>query len=148
VKVAPDSSAVRTALRRDLHGLLDGALNLIDDEIGSGLADPEKLGVGYATTIHKAQGVTVDRCFVLIEDSTSREQAYTAMSRGRLGNDLYVEGITARPDESRAHELPPDAIERLRRHLRRSIGQQLAIHQLARSCPGPRQCGEHDGLGL
>jgi len=32
---------------------------------------------GYATTIHKAQGATVDRCFILADETTSREHAYT-----------------------------------------------------------------------
>jgi len=35
---------------------------------------------GYATTIHKAQGATVDRCFVLVEETTTREHAYTPHS--------------------------------------------------------------------
>ena len=45
---------------------------------------------GYATTIHKAQGLTVDRAFVLGTDDLYREMGYVAMSRGRLGNHLYV----------------------------------------------------------
>lgn len=39
--VAPDSSAVRTALWRALHVQLDDEPHLIDDEIGLALADPE-----------------------------------------------------------------------------------------------------------
>ena len=45
---------------------------------------------GYAMTIHKAQGLTVDRAFVLGTDDLYREMGYVAMSRGRLGNHLYV----------------------------------------------------------
>jgi methyltransferase (TIGR00027 family) len=41
VNVAPDSSAVRTALWRALHVQLDDPPHLIDDEIGLALADPE-----------------------------------------------------------------------------------------------------------
>ena len=45
---------------------------------------------GYATTIHKSQGLTVDRAFVLATDSLTREAGYVAMSRARKGTDLYV----------------------------------------------------------
>src|SRR3954469_8690391 len=41
VHVAPDSSAVRTALWRALHVQLDAPPHLIEDEIGLALADPE-----------------------------------------------------------------------------------------------------------
>jgi len=45
---------------------------------------------GYATTIHKSQGLTVDRAFVLATDSLTREAGYVAMSRARKGTDLFV----------------------------------------------------------
>ena len=44
---------------------------------------------GYAMTVHKAQGVTVDRAFMLGTDDLYREMGYVAMSRGRNGNHLY-----------------------------------------------------------
>ena len=104
---------------------------------------------GYATTIHKAQGATVDHCFVLIEDSTSREQAYTAMSRGRLTNELYLDGADARLDESHAVELQPHELDRLRRDLGRSIGQEMAIDQIRpRPARKPWQTDMDMGLGL
>lgn len=45
---------------------------------------------GYATTAHKAQGVTVDRTFVLASDVIYPEWAYVALSRGRHSNTLYT----------------------------------------------------------
>jgi len=46
---------------------------------------------GYARTNHKAQGATVDRTFTLGDDGDlDRQAAYTALSRGRLENRLYV----------------------------------------------------------
>ena len=41
-------------------------------------------------TGHKAQGVTTDRTFVILDGSTDREWAYVAMSRGRQDNTLYL----------------------------------------------------------
>ena len=48
------------------------------------------LAHGYATTIHKAQGATTDRSFVLAGGSLYREAGYVAMSRARVRTDLYV----------------------------------------------------------
>ena len=45
---------------------------------------------GYATTIHKAQGLTCDDVFVHGDDTLYREAGYTAMSRGRHTAHLYV----------------------------------------------------------
>ena len=45
---------------------------------------------GYALTIHKAQGMTCDRAFVLATDDLYQEAAYTALSRARIETRLYV----------------------------------------------------------
>ncbi len=85
---------------------------------------------GYATTIHKAQGATVDRCFVLVEETTTREHAYTALSRGRHGNSLYVAAPKAEGDESHAPKVEPDQLDRLSESIARSIKQHLAVNVL------------------
>ena len=46
--------------------------------------------LGYATTIHQAQGRTVDTAHVIITPTTSREQLYVAMTRGRHANTAHV----------------------------------------------------------
>ncbi|MGW3308271.1 MobF family relaxase [Streptomyces sp. NPDC001073] len=46
--------------------------------------------LGYATTVHRAQGVTVERCHGLLTERTSRGSAYVAATRGRSANHLYV----------------------------------------------------------
>lgn len=45
---------------------------------------------GYATTIHKSQGDTVDRAFVLASKSMDRHLTYVAMTRHRDGAKLYA----------------------------------------------------------
>ncbi|WP_374638697.1 AAA family ATPase, partial [Agrobacterium salinitolerans] len=45
---------------------------------------------GYATTIHKNQGATVDRAFVLASSTMDRHLAYVAMTRHRHGVQLYA----------------------------------------------------------
>ncbi len=44
----------------------------------------------YAMTVHKAQGLTCDRTYVLGDEQLHREAAYTALSRGRHENRLYT----------------------------------------------------------
>jgi hypothetical protein len=60
------------------------------------------LDLGYAVTAHRAQGVTVDTAHCVVTPTTTRENLYVAMTRGRLGNRAYV--ATDRPDQS--HLLP------------------------------------------
>ena len=45
---------------------------------------------GYATTIHKSQGATVDRAFVLASESMDRHLAYVGMTRHRTAVTLYA----------------------------------------------------------
>lgn len=45
---------------------------------------------GYATTIHKSQGATVDRVKVLASNTLDRHLTYVAMTRHREAAELYV----------------------------------------------------------
>ncbi len=45
---------------------------------------------GYATTIHKNQGATVDRAYVLASTTMDRHLTYVAMTRHRDGAKLYA----------------------------------------------------------
>ena len=47
--------------------------------------------LGYATTIHAAQGVTADTCHGLLTGNESRQVAYTMLSRGRVANHAWVQ---------------------------------------------------------
>ena len=47
--------------------------------------------LGYATTIHTAQGITADTMHGLIAGTESRQQLYTMCTRGRLGNHIYLQ---------------------------------------------------------
>ncbi|MBV9283410.1 MAG: relaxase domain-containing protein, partial [Acidimicrobiia bacterium] len=50
----------------------------------------ERLVHGYATTIHKGQGATLDRTFVLGDDTVYRELGYSGASRHRDSVRFYV----------------------------------------------------------
>ena len=50
----------------------------------------DALDHGYATTIHKSQGMTVDKAFVLSSKGMDRHLTYVAMSRHRQSVRLYT----------------------------------------------------------
>ena len=50
----------------------------------------EHVDLGYATTTHRAQGITVDRAHVLAAPGMARENLYVAMTRGRHHNHVYI----------------------------------------------------------
>ena len=52
--------------------------------------DNIRLDYGYAMTIASAQGLTVDRAFLLVDDRPARETIYPAATRHREGLDIYV----------------------------------------------------------
>jgi conjugative relaxase-like TrwC/TraI family protein len=84
---------------------------------------------GYATTIHKAQGATVDHALLLGSDELTRESGYVALSRGRHTNRIYITGEPPRGvDLSDGPPEPgPDPTNVLRRALQRTTAKDLAI---------------------
>ena len=50
-------------------------------------------GLGYATTIHSAQGVSADTMHGLLTGQESRQQLYTMLTRGRAANHLYLQVV-------------------------------------------------------
>ena len=51
----------------------------------------ENVELGYATTIHAAQGITADTCHGLLTGQESRQQAYTMLTRGRHANHAWLQ---------------------------------------------------------
>ncbi|TYC96856.1 relaxase domain-containing protein [Arthrobacter echini] len=46
--------------------------------------------LGYAATVHRAQGATVDTAHAILDETTDRAGAYVAATRGREHNQLYI----------------------------------------------------------
>lgn len=63
----------------------------------------ESVELGYATTIHAAQGVTADTCHGLLTGEESRQQAYTMLTRGRHANHAWLQ-----VDNTDTHVAPVD----------------------------------------
>lgn len=58
----------------------------------------EHVQLGYASTIHGAQGATVDTTHTVLSGAESRQALYVAVSRGRATNHLYLATPTASLD--------------------------------------------------
>ena len=53
----------------------------------------ESTGLGYATTIHSAQGVSSDTTHGVATGQEARQQLYTMLTRGRHANHLYLQVV-------------------------------------------------------
>jgi hypothetical protein len=64
----------------------------LDDgrQVAFDFKDYSQFDHGYAATVHKAQGVTVDRVYVLATPGLDRHAAYVALSRHRERVDLHL----------------------------------------------------------
>jgi conjugative relaxase-like TrwC/TraI family protein len=69
----------------------------------------DHVDLGYAVTAHRAQGITTDTAHVLADPSTTRENLYVAMTRGRHANLVYV--ATDRPDDNHTTRHPADDLD-------------------------------------
>ena len=95
----------------------------------------------YAITGHKAQGLTCDEAFILGSDVMYREWGYTALSRGRASNRLYLVATDPVADEAHTRHRPEphDPLQRSANNLRRSHAKHLAIDERqAMMPPAPR----------
>ncbi|MEX2032755.1 MAG: hypothetical protein WEA81_07800, partial [Dehalococcoidia bacterium] len=87
------------------------------------------LSHAYAMTVHKAQGATVDRSLVLADGALFQEAGYTALSRGRHENRLY---LITEPDlgpdaHQHARPQPPTPLETVARELSESHAKTMAL---------------------
>jgi Ti-type conjugative transfer relaxase TraA len=102
---------------------------VLDDgrSVAFDLKDYNQIDHGYAATVHKAQGMTVDRVHVLATPGLDRHAAYVALSRHRDGVSLHY-GRDDFADEGR-----------LVRALSRERGKDMALEYRASPEPQPRE---------
>ncbi|MFC3244918.1 AAA family ATPase [Gordonia humi] len=101
----------------------------------------EHCELGYAGTIHSAQGMTVGSrgkqqgtCHIVGADSLDRQMLYVAMTRGVDANHLYLGTSEADPHKiifDRAQR-PPTAVDMLRQIIDRD-GRQTSASTIART---------------
>jgi conjugative relaxase-like TrwC/TraI family protein len=102
----------------------DGALDVAHAEHGAVIQLPAgyvsgHVEVGYARTISRSQGLTTDNTHVLGDVTMSREDAYTALSRGKESNRLYL----ALDDAATV----PDALEQIAARSERMLSAHETI---------------------
>ena len=120
----------------------------------------EQVELGYAITGHRAQGITVDTAHAVVTATTTRENFYVAMTRGRHGNYAYV--ATDTTDDAHVAPHPsdnPDATARSVLYgVLQHVGAELSAHetitaeqerwgsiaQLAAEYDTIAQAGQHD----
>jgi hypothetical protein len=111
--------------------LAEGSVTLADGTyLPADYLEAGHLAHAYASTVHKAQGATVDRAFLLGSDQLYREAGYVGLSRGRLSNELFAVAAEV-----------GDGVEDLVRPLSTSRAQSLALDQLGTKdlAPGHQQ---------
>lgn len=91
---------------------------------------------GYATTIHKTQGATVDRAFVLASKTMDRHLAYVAMTRHRQVVELH-----ASTEEFR------DGMEGLSKSLSRDGAKETTLDYDIRDFAERRGIGVPEAMG-
>ncbi|WP_375488870.1 MobF family relaxase [uncultured Mycobacterium sp.] len=82
----------------------------------------DHITLGYAATVHSAQGVTVGStttegvCYAIMSEHASRAMAYVAMTRGKDENHVYIyQAITGEADHEHASPVAGLEMHRMRR---------------------------------
>jgi Ti-type conjugative transfer relaxase TraA len=89
--------------------------------------DYQDLDYGYASTIHKSQGATVDRSYVLASQYFDRHTSYVALSRHRESATLfYAQDEFAAPKAQGTAPDPAEAKRNLEYTLSRARPKELA----------------------
>jgi len=119
----------------------DGALTVTHATLRTSIRLPaayvaDNVQLGYATTVHGAQGITTGTCHVVLSGEEDRNVLYVALSRGQYANHLYL----ATSGDGDPHNLirpevliPPTALDQLAQILRRDgspVSATTAIRDL------------------
>jgi hypothetical protein len=76
----------------------------------------EHVTLGYAATVHSAQGVTADRCHAIVGEGATRAMLYVAMTRGRENNHAYIyRRLNGETDHEHSSPVSSPQIHRLQR---------------------------------
>jgi exodeoxyribonuclease V alpha subunit len=91
--------------------------------------------LAYATTVHGAQGDTVDRAHVALSETTGAASAYVAMTRGRENNTAHL--VAESIDDARQQWI--DTFSRDRADLGPAHARRQAIEAIDRYGPDARR---------
>jgi len=127
----------------------DGDVITVDD------TEYDELAHGYAMTIHKSQGVTVDNTKVLLTAGWDRHLAYVAMSRHKedLGifygmDEFQKRDVASVINQSRVQESAIDFAERHGIDVKEADGSILLIDQTPDDLPSQAQQQDREATTL
>jgi hypothetical protein len=117
--------STRPQIESPRNVLEDGARTVFDNKYLR-----EHVSLGYAVTVHSAQGATADTTHTVLGENTTRSLLYVAMTRGRHTNTAYLYERTIgdselRPPRTRRHPRHVARDQSRRRRHRRAV---LANH--------------------
>jgi conjugative relaxase-like TrwC/TraI family protein len=118
----------RVDVRRDDGGLVVSHLDGHGRVVLPADYAAEHVALAYAVTVHKAEGVTVDRAVLLADTATSAEHLYVGLTRGRHDNRVCV--VTDAASTGHGHQPPPGPVEILASVMRRSSAELSATETL------------------
>jgi hypothetical protein len=104
----------------------------------------EHVTLGYAATVHSAQGATADTTHAVLGDTTTRNLLYVAMTRGRDTNTAYIYDRPTEheyqpgPDTSAPplwRAAPDDAAQTLRELIAHTDQAPVTVHDYATHTP-------------
>lgn len=116
----------------------DGSLTVrpVGRQFGGAVVMPaayvsEHVDLGYAVTAHRAQGITTDTAHTVVTATTTRENFYVAMTRGRNANHAYV--AVDKPDDAHSQPHPGDNSDATARSVlygvMQHVGAELSAHE-------------------
>ena len=106
---------VKNGDRWIVSGIRDGALSVRHSVSGLSVTLPadyvtQHVDLGYASTVHTAQGITVDAMHGIVTGEETRQLLYTMLTRGRSENHVHI----VLGAEENAHDLTlPGVVEQL-----------------------------------
>ena len=127
---------VKNGDRWIVTGVRDGKLSVRHTASGLSTLLPAEyvaahVDLGYACTVHTAQGLTADAMRGIVTGEESRQLLYTMLTRGRTENHVHV--VLASPADPHHRAIP-------------GLGDHLTATEMLEGHPGPRRCcgfGDH-----
>lgn len=109
VLIDSNGDFIKNGTRMTLASISHDTITATRDDTGASITIPldyasTNIELGYAVTVHRSQGITVDTGHVAVDPSFSREQLYVAMTRGKTNNQIHISTET---HDEQAHS--PDA---------------------------------------
>ena len=114
------------------NGVLEVRLDATDDSVAVDTRFYRDLDYGYAATVYKAQGATVDRTYVLATSHYDRHATYVALSRHKHAASVFYAAQEFQAPWARRSLTPTEARQRFLDVLSRARPKELVHDYLDR----------------